>query len=307
MKEDLVEFLNFNKAERRGIFLLSTIVILLIMYNILGPFGDIEESDFSQFKNEIAKYEAAKDSLALLSKNKKNKAQRNHKKVKRSYDFKPFDPNTIDKNDWIKMGLTPKQAGSIIKFVSKGGKFYKPNDIRKMYCLSTAECDMIIPYVVIEKASEKLYDKVDGNIDFREEYLQIELNSANKEALELVKGIGPSIAKGIIKYRSILGGYVQLEQLKEVYHIDSAKFETIKNNFIINTDSISHININTADYYTIKRHPYISKQIAYEIVQYRGQKGEYRCIEDILKVKGVSDSLYQKIYLYFALSETNTQ
>ncbi|RLD46361.1 MAG: hypothetical protein DRI86_03335 [Bacteroidetes bacterium] len=299
MKEDFKEFLSFNKAERRGIFILSSIVVLLLLYNIFGPFKKKKAKDFSEFEKEVVRFENAKDSLLSISKNKKKTYNSKYPRAKRKYNFHNFNPNLIDENDWVKMGLTSKQASSIIKFVSKGGKFYKPNDIRKLYCLSSAECDIIVPYVVIKNADITQ----DTKAEFKEEYLQIELNSATQENLELVKGIGPSIAKGIIKYRSILGGFVQIEQLKEVYHIDSVKYKSIKNNFIIITDSISRININTADYYAIRRHPYISKQIAYEIIQYRGQKGDYKSIEDILKVKGVSDSLYQKIYLYFALSE----
>jgi len=303
MKEDLKEFLSFNKAERRGVFILSAIVVLLLFYNFFGPFRNSKTNDFSEFENRITKYERVKDSIALLNKHQKRPNKKDYSKTKRTYHFKGFNPNTISKEDWISMGLTSKQASSIIKFVSKGGKFYKPDDIRKLYCLSSRECDMIIPYVVIE---DTVIQK-DVNYVYKKEYLQIELNSATQGNLELVKGIGPSISKGIIKYRNILGGYVQIEQLKEVYHIDSAKYENIKNNFILNTDSINRININTADYYTIKRHPYISKQIAYEIVKYRNQKGNYRKIEEILEIEGISDSLYQKIYLYFALSETSTQ
>jgi competence ComEA-like helix-hairpin-helix protein len=303
MKEDLKEFLSFNKAERRGIFILSSIVVLLLFYNYFGPFRNSKTNDFLEFENMIVQYEGAKDSMALLNKPQKRSYKKAYSKAKRKYNLKVFNPNTISKDDWISMGLTSKQASSIIKFVSKGGKFYKPDDIRKLYCLSSAECDMIVPYVEIED----IEIQKDASYVQKKEYLQIELNSATQGSLELVNGIGHSIAKGILKYRNILGGYVQLEQLKEVYHIDSAKYENIKNNFIISTDSINKININTADYYTLKRHPYISKQNAYEIVQYRNKKGKYKNIEDILKVKGVTDSLYQKIYLYFALSETNTQ
>jgi len=294
----IIDFL-CNKAERRGIFILSFIVVLLLLYNVFGPFNKNKVSDFSEFENRITKYESVKDSLALLNKPQKTPNKKYYSKTKRTYHFKSFNPNTISKNDWISMGLTSKQASSIIKFVSKGGKFYKPDDIRKLYCLSSVECDMIVPYVAIE---DTVIQK-DISYVHKKEYLQIELNSATQESLELVNGIGPSIAKGILKYRNILGGYVQIEQLKEVYHIDSAKYENLKNNFTLNMDSINRININTADYYIIKRHPYISKQIAYEIVRYRNQKGNYRKIEDILEIEGISDSLYKKIYLYFALSE----
>jgi len=299
MKEDLKEFLSFNKAERRGVFILSIIVVLLILYNIFGPFAEVNKSDFSEFKNKIARYKAIKDSIEFVAKGQKKLYAKVYSKAKRSYNLKSFDPNVISKQEWIDMGLSSKQAASIIKFVSKGGKFYNPNDLRKLYCLSSTECDKFIPYVLIQ---EDIPDE-DFGIEKEEEYLSIDLNSASKENLELVKGIGPATAKGIIKYRQILGGYFSVNQLKEVFLIDSVKFENVKNNFIVNRDSIHIININNASYYKLRRHPYISKQMAYEIVQYRSMKGNYNSKDDLLKVKGMSDSLYQKIYLYFAFSQ----
>jgi len=289
MKESLQELFSFNKNERRGVFLLSAILVIILIYNTFKPINNSSSSDFTEFKNNVEKYKLIEDSINSLTKHSKT-FKSSYRKQGRKFNLHSFDPNHTSKKEWMQMGLSKKQAASIVKYTSKGGRFHSPEDLRRMYCLSSVECNKIIPYVLIQEDIEEDYSEVDKYENKIIEYLSIDLNLATKEKLILVSGIGPSIAKGILKYRDILGGYVKLEQLKEVYHIDSAKYENIKNNFTLNTDSINRININTADYYILKRHPYISKQNAYEIVQYRNQKGKYK-----------------KIYLYFALSETNTQ
>ncbi len=304
MKDELKEFLSFSKAERRGVFILSFIVLIILLYNIFIPSLNIKAKDFSAFETQVKYYELKKDSISRLLIRHSEINRKTYKKVKRTYHPKNFDPNIISKKAWVDMGLTPKQASSIIKFIAKGGKFYEPEDLHKLYCLSSKECDLLIPYVIIQENNFIDDFTLDEN-DY--DYLHIELNTATIDNLKLVKGIGPATAKGIINYRKLLGGYCSVNQLKEVFLIDSLKFESIKNNFFVNNDSIKYIDINTADYYKLYWHPYITKRLAYEIVQYRSQRGDFKKVSDLLKVKGMSDSIYQKIYLYFALSETHTQ
>jgi len=95
---------------------------------------------------------------------------------------------------------------------------------------------------------------------------------------------------------------VDTKQLLEVYQIDSARYKQIVGRFIVRLDSVRRININSATYFDLRKHPYISNSLAYEITQYRSMKGDYKSVQDLKNIKSVSDSLYQKIYLYFAVS-----
>src|SRR3569833_3197280 len=52
----------------------------------------------------------------------------------------------------------------------------------------------------------------------------IELNSADSAKLTELKGIGPSFARRIINYRNRLGGFINKEQLKEVYGMDDDRY-----------------------------------------------------------------------------------
>ncbi len=58
---------------------------------------------------------------------------------------------------------------------------------------------------------------------------KVNINTADKEQLMSVSGIGSAIAEAIIDYRSANGEFMYLEQLLEVPGIGNATFEKIKN------------------------------------------------------------------------------
>lgn len=56
----------------------------------------------------------------------------------------------------------------------------------------------------------------------------ISINSAEVEELMQLSGIGESIAKAIIEYRQVHGGFKTLEELMQVKGIKETRFERIK-------------------------------------------------------------------------------
>ncbi len=294
------DLFTYTKGERRGIFLLSAIIILILIYNILGPFSIMEERDFANFKNNIAKYEARLDSIkeykTVALKSKKSK-----KKVLSKSNMHYFDPNSISKSEWLEFGVKEYQAKSIMKYIRKGGSFSNPDDLRKMYCLSKSECSILIPFVKIKSEEVCSLDDDFEIMSFTPKQYNFELNTVSFDSLLEIHGIGPSTAKAIIKYRDILGGYYNIEQLKEVYNIDSAKYLSISTSFYVDASLMDTLkNINTATYYSLKRHPYINKAMAYKIVEYRNQNGKYTDLEQMKNIDAINDSIYNRIYRYFA-------
>lgn len=60
-----------------------------------------------------------------------------------------FDPNTISPDSLSLLGFSQKQAESIIKYRSKGGKFRKKSDFAKMYVVSDDKYKELEPYIVL--------------------------------------------------------------------------------------------------------------------------------------------------------------
>lgn len=57
--------------------------------------------------------------------------------------------------------------------------------------------------------------------------VQIELNGADTTELMTVKGIGPTFARRIVKYRKLIGGFQSKEELLKVYGIDEERYAGI--------------------------------------------------------------------------------
>ena len=60
-----------------------------------------------------------------------------------------FDPNTICPDSLCLLGFSQKQAASIVKYRSKGGKFCKKSDFAKMYVVSEEKYRELEPYIVL--------------------------------------------------------------------------------------------------------------------------------------------------------------
>ncbi len=57
----------------------------------------------------------------------------------------PFNPNSISVDDWMKLGLDRRMAERIGRYREIGGRFRKPEDIRKIYGLSASLAGQLLP------------------------------------------------------------------------------------------------------------------------------------------------------------------
>ena len=128
--------------------------------------------------------------------------------------------------------------------------------------------------------------------------LSFELNTADSLDLVQLYNIGPVIARRILKYRSLLGGYVRKEQLREVYGIDSARYNDIAPHLTVDPSHITPIDINTADIDRLKRHPYLDYYQAKAIIRLREEKGAYAGVRDILNIPIIDSETFTRIEPY---------
>ena len=117
----------------------------------------------------------------------------------------------------------------------------------------------------------------------------VKLNSADTTELKSLPGIGSFFAKNIVDYRNKLGGFIEKEQLLEVYAFDSTRMSNIENLIIIDSIELRKVDVNNDDFKTILRHPYIEYEDVKKIVNYRESKGMIKNWEQYLKVVGRKD------------------
>ena len=248
-----------------------------------------------QFKSEkdFRKIYSIEDSLAtvlapyLTFSNNRSKQKVASISKNRNDSLFNFNPNSVSEYELESLGLSSGQAKTLINFKEKGGKFYKKEDLKKIYSISDELYNKLEPYISIER---------DEN-----EISIIELNSATKEQLKKIRGIGEKTAERLIVYRTKLGGYSNLNQLDDVYGLDS----TIKNNkttyFIINTEVLSKIRINNITFKELLYHPYCDYNTTKKIINYREMHGDFISIEQILENNLIKAKQYRKIAPYLTL------
>ena len=104
-------------------------------------------------------------------------------------------------------------------------------------------------------------------------------------------------AKNIVDYRNKLGGYINKQQLLEVYGLDSSRFEIISPYIILDSIEIQKVKVNHDDFKTILRHPYIEYEDVKKIVNYRETKGMIRNWEQYKNVVTRND-VEERLRLY---------
>ena len=130
-------------------------------------------------------------------------------------------------------------------------------------------------------------------------YLRTEINKATVEDWQSFSGIGVVLSKRIVEYREKLGGFYSVEQIKEVRGISDSLWQVLAGYFWVDTLQYTRINLNTADFKELLKHPYVDYNLANALLNMRKQLGGFAKIEQIKSSKLMSDSLYQKLEPYF--------
>jgi len=293
----LKSFFSFSKKELNGVFLLVALIIIVLASPwVFKRLAKVPSYDFENFKRE-AEYFKNASQLNLGDDVKLNIAK---------IQYFNFDPNRISDSEWAQLGLSDKQIKVLRNYVNKGGKFFKKEDLKRIYSISESQYQLLEPYIRIAEikserkfAREIAFSKA-AHPNLKSQFPVIEINAADSVTLLKIRGIGPSFASRIIRFRNRLGGFYKLDQLQEVYGIDSLKFSQIKDQVRVDADLIQKINVNTATFEQFKKQPYLSYKQINALIQYRRQHGIFKTIDDLKKIVVLNEEIIRKIEPYFA-------
>ncbi len=296
MKNWLTNTYGFSKREYNGLLFLS----LLVFLATVAPYGyTYYINRVPPVVNETEKLALQKLELADRYERKKYTDARDEierSATKAPAHYQVFDPNLITEKEWQQFGLSYKQAMSIVNYVKKGGKFYKPEDLKKMYTISLEKYEALLPYVNIPQHNQ--FEKKPTFTYTKKEPVIIDINTADTLELDKIKGVGSAFARRIVKYRERLGGFFEKEQLFEVFGVDTPKFNEIRDQIKIDAAAVQKIDINTVEFEGLKRHPYLKFKEMNAIIQYRKQHGSYKSIADLNKILILKPETIQRIAPY---------
>jgi len=287
MKARIKNYLSITKKEWNGLVVLVILIALVLAapygYQIFHKDNTINSKDFDKAVAQLSQVQQQPVSAGA--------AGGSDTKITHPVMF-PFDPNKMTAAQWQQLGLSEHQANVIKNYEAKGGKFYRAEDIKKIYAITADDYKRLEPYIDIPGEERPAKKNEPGVV--------IELNSADSAHLTGVRGIGPSFAVRIIRYRQRLGGFYRKEQLREVFGVDSAMFAGISRQLSVNPKLVTKIAINTISFDQLRIFPYLNYKQVNAIIQYRGQHGPYASLTDMRNIAILDEPVLHKIEPYLA-------
>lgn len=300
---NLISIYGVSKTEAIGFTVLIPALFVVISTPLWFKYlyeadGILDERYHREFKEWVAEAEASIQKKKDDSKGEDSEA---------SPKYHDFDPNLAGADELNALGFKPWIAERIVRYRSAGGRFSSPEDLSRIYGISKEQLAALTPYIKMETPPEsatenkptreyrKYPDPVKPKVTIKN------LNSAVAEDLVFMRGIGPVLSQRIVKYRDMLGGFSSLDQIQEVYGLDRVIADSLKQYFYLDSILVKSLNVNYLKAEELRKHPYINYKLANALEQYRIQHGDYVRPEDLLAIKILDDSTFQKILPYLKI------
>lgn len=282
--------LEFSKKTRKALLIfLAMLFIIALLPRIIVSFLPKAELKFSKVEQQIVNFKPVKNQFGRTFSSKK------------SFRRPPikFDPNKYSISDWMYLGLSKKQAISVLKFGKYG---FKSNEqLSKVFVIPKELFELIKDSTTYPTKQTSPFLHPENEIKKEPILKAIELNTASEDDLLAIPGIGPFYAKNILKQREKLGGYSSINQLMECWKFTEEKLNEVKPFMKVDPTLVQKININTATAEEFKKHPYFTWNLANSLYKIRKQKGSYSSIEEIKESVLVTEELFSKLKPYLTL------
>jgi competence protein ComEA len=300
------ELFNFSRKERTGILVLLFIIFGLIICGKLIPLLiHSEKTSFSEWEAEVNTYLAKTE---------------NKTPAGTTLHPEPFNPNLVDSVSLVKTGLPAKVISNWMNYLRKGGSFRNKEGVKKIFGMTTELYDQLDSFIIIpEKTFNKVKerrepkaghsyikyndDTIPTQLSSKKEKsigITVELNSTDSIHLLEIPGIGEVLASRIIRYRNLLGGYYNTEQLKEVYGLRAENFMAASSHLKVDLSAVKTVDINFSTVQELGHHPYVGYKTARKIIKLRDRLGKFAASADLIPVVS-GDSLNRLIpYIKFS-------
>ncbi|MFL5730028.1 MAG: helix-hairpin-helix domain-containing protein [Cytophagaceae bacterium] len=289
------DYLYFSKRDRLGI--ISLLFLIAIIYSV--PLFLSRNRAFPLKASPLL--QLAMDSLSARGNRTQNRAS--HATRSNSGNWKmgelfSFNPNSLSVEDWRRLGLPEKTIRTIQHYLSKGGKFYKPDDLKKIWGLPPEFYERVKGFISIEAKQPE--HKKEYTSRPEKKINAVDINSADSAEWTALPGIGSRLSGRIVNFREKLGGFYSIKQVKETYGISDSTFQIILPYLHLN-GSVRKLHLNSAGMEELKSHPYIRWKLANAIIAYRNQHGNFKSLEELKNILLMDEATFQKILPYLEL------
>lgn len=281
-----------------GVVVLVVLVVgtLMVVKRFQPPKEDETVWVNDSTKSQFADYQEKQDSI--------RKAQWRKQRDTIAVRMQVFDPNTADSSTLVHLGFKPWQAKNMVKYRAAGGKYRKPEDLKKLYGMTDSMFQALTPYIYIarEEVDSVAVDSLrkDSLPRWKEENKDTILNlrTADTVELKMIHGIGSYRARQIVRYREQLGGFVSVEQVLEAKGMENVDADSLLAHFWIDSVKIEPMNVNSVGVQRLSRHPYLRFEQAQAIYELRRKKIRLDSIQQLQQIECISAETLEKIAPY---------
>lgn len=285
--------MSFIRPHRAGLILLITLVAIL-------------QWAITYFLVEQDKVQTAKLSpyWAQLEKNLQLKIVQQKKIADTIY---PFNPNYLNDYRAYRLGLTEEEFDKLTAFRSQNKFVNSAKDFQQVTGVSDSLLQLIevhfrFPDWVTQRNnpnSPANSPTTSTSLAHENTIIKEDLNTAEKEALMKVYGVGDKLSDRILEFRNRIGGFAADFQLYDVYGLDSSVVKKVLENFTVKTPvNINPLDINTATYDELRALPYLTNFLARKIITYRQNHGPISNLEELTKIQDFPVERLRSLGLY---------
>lgn len=283
-------YFQFSKEQQRGILgFFAVIVGIQLVYFFV---------DFTTVRNQ-----SVEEQKWLSLHTEINKLEQQDQKVK----IYPFNPNFISDYKGYKLGMLVEEIDRLQAFRKQNKYVNSAKEFQEVTGVSDSLLNRISPYfkfpdwVKNKKQAKKQFvgDANFASFSKKEKIVVKDINAASQEDLMKIYGIGEALSMRILKFKESLGGFVSMEQMKDVWGLSPEVVERLKVSFKVGAVSnFKKIDVNNASIKELAQFPYFKYNLAREIVMYRSMNGDIKNTSDLLKIKGMPVENANIIALY---------
>lgn len=285
-------FFKFTREQRTGVFVLFSIIIVLQLVYFFVDF-----SSFSKDSIEKEKWLSLQSQIDSLKQEKLDY-------VPKIY---PFNPNFITDYKGYKLGMSVAEIDRLLAFRKQNKYVNSSKEFQAVTKVSDSLLNAISPYFkfpdwVNNKTEFKDFKKY-PNTAFakKEKIVVIDINQATQEDLIKIYGIGEAISLRILKFKESLGGFVSMEQMKDVWGLSPEVIDNLNAHFKVSAlPNVKKIDINNASIKELSEFPYFKYPLSKNIVTFRSMNGDIKTKEDLSKIKDFPVDKIGIITLYLA-------
>jgi DNA uptake protein ComE-like DNA-binding protein len=287
-----MQYLKFTNQQKSGIFLLFGIIIVLQLVYYFMDFNPIQEKDPG--KQEWLSLQTKVDSLKLQNSNN----------IPAIY---PFNPNFISDYKGYKLGMSVEEIDRLLAFRKQNKFVNSAREFQNVTKVSDSLLNTMVPFFkfpdwVNQKKGNNYGNFSNKSFPKKEKITVIDINQASQEDLIHINGIGEALSLRILTQKEKLGGFVSMEQLKEVWGLSPEVILNLNKHFTITKlPNLNKIEINNASLKELSQFFYFRQDLARQIVKYRSMNGDFKNIEDLIKINGfpVEKADFIALYLDF--------